>query len=347
MTSRLARLLSLPALSLPLVGAATGCVVVDSPNPPPPYNPYGDIAFDWSFDGIASCDGAGVDEVDIVVFQQGVVVDEINNEPCVGGGLILTEYFEGLYEVEIDAYARNDALLFSGGFTTRVNGGETTDVGLITLERFGDEPVPPTGAGDVGLFWSFAYPADEAIIACDIAGVREIDVELLGPGGPISETFDCAEDDGAFFVGLEAGRWTMNLDAYGTWHNDDLHLYEETVEFTVQANRELDLGDVVLLRDENSFADFVVRWGFNGASCSSEGITDVEISVHRNGLDEPEEISVVDCLDLEKHLSTFVPGTYTVAIYAEGSRNDWVSALTVDLAPDTTADVALQLAPAP
>ena len=123
-------LLALPVLCSRATTAATsGCVVVDNDNPPPPYDPYGDISFLWSFDGVTDCDLAGVDEVDIAVFQNGSLIDQIEREPCVGGGLTLIDYFEGQYEVEIDAYARNDALLYSGGFITRVVGGTTTNSG--------------------------------------------------------------------------------------------------------------------------------------------------------------------------------------------------------------------------
>lgn len=347
MTSRFARLLLLPALSLPLASIATGCVIVGE-DTPPRHDPYGDIAFDWSFAGELTCDAASVAELDIVVLQQGVVIDQIFNEPCIGGGLVLSDYFEGLYEVEIDAFARNDALLFSGGFTARVNGGLTTDAGLITLQRFGNPITPPRQDryGDVGLFWSFAYPGAEPIINCDVAGVREIDLHLTGPAGEqITETFNCREDDGAFFIDLLEGRWTIDIEAFGTFHNADILLFAGAADFTVTADRELDLGDIVLARHEPSFADIRVDWTFNGTSCGLEGIDDVTIAYHRAGLADPEEVLIVACAELSKTVSTFVPGTYTISLSAVGFHTDWFSSAVVDLAPDTMAIVPLQFAP--
>ncbi len=342
-------LLALPVLcSLATTAATSGCVVVDNDNPPPPYDPYGDISFLWSFDGLTDCDLAGVDEVDIAVFQNGSLIDQIEREPCVGGGLTLIDYFEGQYEVEIDAYARNDALLYSGGFITRVVGGTTTDSGLITLDAIGDVPNPPVvdGFGDLAFFWSFVYPTDQPIIDCDLAGVRDIVVDLDGPAGErLTETFRCDEDAGALFEGLLEGRWTMQLDAFGTYHNDDLHLYGATVEFVVDANREIDLGDVVLERDEGSFADVQVDWDFNGTTCRAEGIADVSIAIHRAGTDEAEDVFARACADGTVLRNTFVPGTYTITVDGVGIDADWFSSVVIDLGPDTTAIVPLQLAP--
>ena len=343
MTSRLTRLMSLPVLTL---AVGTGCVVVDADQPLPPRDFYGDISFLWSFDGLVDCDAAAVDEVDIAIFQDGALIDEINNEPCVGGGLTLLNYFEGRYEVEIDAYARNDELLYSGGFTTRVVGGTITDAGVITLAYYGDEPIEePARTGDVAFLWSFLYPTDEAIIACDVAGVREIDVRLTSPGlQDVAQSFDC-DEEGAIFSNLLTGVWTLELDAYGTYHTDGLHLYAASVDFTVRADTETDLGDINLERDEDHFADIDVKWGFNGTTCAEEGITDVIVAVKRGGLAEAEESITRPCTDLGKLLSTFVPGTYDVSATGVGRNATWRGAVLIDVAPDTIAEAPLQLAP--
>jgi len=345
MTSRLTRLMSLPVLSL---AVGSGCVVVDGDGPPPQRDFYGDISFLWSFDGVSDCDAAEVDEVDIAVFQDGLLIDEINNEPCVGGGLTLLDYFEGRYEVEIDAYARNDELLYSGGFTTRVTGGAITDAGVITLEYYGDDPIEePVRVGDVAFFWAFLYPTDEPIIACDVAGVREVDVRLTSPGlEDVSDTFACAEE-GAIFSGLPAGLWTVHLDAYGRYGSsgDDIHLYSRSADFTVRADTETDLGDINLERDEDSFADITVEWGFNGTTCAAEGIDSVQLTVKRDGLAQAEETPTVACSALVKVMSTFVPGTYDITATGAGRSATWTSQTTVDVAPDTVAVVPLQLAP--
>ncbi len=345
MTSPLTRLMFLPVLSLPVLAATSGCVVVGD-SPPPPRDFYGDISFLWSFDGLGDCDAAAVDELDIAVFQDGALIDEINGEPCVGGGLTLLDYFEGRYELEIDAYARNDDLLYSGGFTTRVTGGAITDAGIITLDYYGDDRQPPPAAtGSVAFFWAFAYPTDEPTIACDVAGVRDIDVRLTSPGlADVTQSFDCSED-GAIFDNLPTGSWTLHLDGYGSYHNDDIHLYEGSFPFTVVGDIDLEFdGDLVLSRDEDNFADIDVRWGFNGTSCAAEGIGSIRVDIARDGLDA-EATTTVDCVDLGKLVSTFVPGSYTVTATGAGRASTWTGAVRIDLAPDTVGEAPLQLAP--
>ena len=334
--------LPLAALLLAAVAgtAASGCVVVDREPPP---NPYGDIAFTWSFDGEPSCDVARVDEVDLIVLQNGVVVDIIEREPCVGGGLILTDYLEGRYEVEIDGFNRNGEILYTGGFSVRVQGGEEVDVGIVVLENLVD-PLPPEG-GDLAFFWAFNYPAGEPIIDCDIAGVREVDILLEGPfGEEVQETFDC-DEDGAIFTGLGTGRWTMHLDAFGTYHNADLHLYGRSLDVDIRANREEDLGDVDLDRDDDNFADIEASWAFNGSTCAAEGVSELRLEIQRAGLSQPEDVTNVICSDGVELRQTFVPGTYTIRLNGVGDDADWTSAITIDLGPDTVAAVPLQLAP--
>lgn len=332
----------LPLLST-LVAVASGCVSVDRPPPPPPPDPYGDIAFTWAFDGEPSCDVAGVDEVDIAILQGGEVILVIEREPCIGSGLILTDFLSGRYEVELDAFNRRSELLYSGGFSIRVEGGRENDVGLVNLEPLFTRP-PETG--DLAFFWAFRYPANEAIIACDVAGVVEVDVVLEGPGGArIAETFACGED-GAVFQTVEAGRWTLHLDAFGRYRTQDLHLYGLTVDVDVLADREVDLGDLVLERDDVSFADIQVEWGFNATTCEAEGLQTLQLSITREGLSEPEDVTTVDCVDLTELRQTFVPGTYTIRLRGEGAAVVWSSTATLDLAPDTVAVVPLQLAPA-
>jgi hypothetical protein len=335
-------LLALVALSVAL-SPSVGCVFVDGGPPPPPPEPYGDIAFSWSFAGEPDCDLARVDEVDIVVLQGGEVVFVLEREPCIGGGLVLTDFLAGRYEVEIDAYSRESELLYSGGFSVRVEGGRENDVGLVELESLGPPAPPPVG--DLAFFWSFRYPVDDAIIDCALAGVDDVDVVLEGPAGEeLRETFPC-QDDGAVFQGLSEGRWAVRLDAFGSYRSSDLHLYGVGVEADVVAGRELDLDDVVLERDEGSFADVQVEWGFNDTTCVAEGLVELQLSIRRAGLDTPEDVTTVVCADLVELRRTFVPGTYTISLVGTGADATWISSATIDLAPDTVAVVPLQLAP--
>jgi len=327
------------ALSLAAL-ASSACVVV---NEEPPPDPYGDIAFTWSFDGQPDCDLAGVDELDLVILQGGEVLEVLEREPCVGSGLILTDFLAGRYEVEIDAFNRRSEILYSGGFTIRVEGGRENDAGVVVLDSLG--PPPPPATGDLAFFWAFVYPTEQPIIDCALAGVVDVDIALEGPGGAVvTERFPCG-DDGAVFLDLPEGRWTMDLDAFGSYRNQDLHLYATSLTVDVIAGQEVDLGDVPLARDEGSFADIQVEWGFNASSCATEGVGDVAIAIQRSGLAQPEDTTTVPCTALSELRRTFVPGTYTIRVSGAGTVDDWASAATIDLAPDTLAVVPLQLAP--
>jgi hypothetical protein len=327
-----------------VAGSASGCVVVDGS--PPPADPYGDISFDWSFAGEPDCDLAGVDELDVVVLQDGLVVDERERVPCVGGGLTLTEYLGGRYEVDVDAYGRDDTLLYAGGFSIRVAGGEDNYAGVIVLDAIGaPPPPPPPPVGSAAFFWSFVYPTDEPIIDCALAGVDEVDVLLQGPAGAeVRETFPCA-DDGAIFDNLDEGRWTLSLDAFGSYHGDDLHLYGAAVAFDVVADAVADLGDVALERDEPAFADIEVAWAFTDATCASTGVAELTLAIQRAGLPEPEDTTTVACESTAALRRTFVPGSYTVSLHGVGSAGSYVGFATVDVAPASLVQVNLNLAP--
>jgi hypothetical protein len=338
------RVAALPVLTL---GAAFGsaCVVVDADDGPPP-DPYGDISFDWSFDGIANCDEAGVDELDIVLLQDGLVVDERDGVPCVGGGLTLTEYFQGRYTVSLDAYSRSSQLLYSGEFSIRVQGGEDNYAGVIVLTSpDGPPPPPPPPTGSASFFWAFLYPVDEPTIDCALAGVDEVDVLLQGPAGEeVRETFPCT-DDGASFINLGEGRWTLTLDAFGSWHDAPLHLYDAVVDLDVVANRDVDLGDVVLGRDEQNFSDIEAAWDLTGTTCADAGLQTLTLSIRRTSEEVAEDVTTVDCTSTSALRRTFVPGSYVLTMTGTGTTATFVGTTTVDAVPDTVANVSVHLVP--
>ncbi|MDP2342305.1 MAG: hypothetical protein Q8O67_15225 [Deltaproteobacteria bacterium] len=334
------------ALLAPVFAAGTsGCLIIDDRDPPPS-DPFGDIAFTWSFDGIADCDDAAVDEVDVAIFQEGQLVEEHKAVPCVGGGLVFTEFLAGRYEVDIDAYSRESELLFAGGFSIRVEGGVENDAGVVVLERLGDAPPPPPEeVGSVELFWSFLYPATNAIESCQVAGVVDIDVLLEGPGGQdVTRRFDCATAAGGIFDNLDVGSWTVHVDAYGRYHNDDIHLFGDTLDVVVEDGRITEMGTLDLPRDEASFADVSAAWSFASATCASAGLTDLTLSIQRNGL-SAEDVTTVQCSSVEAVRQTFVPGSYTVRLSGIGSVDDYAGQVTADVAPDTVTQVNIQLAP--
>ena len=343
------RILALLALA-PLTIAAPACLIVDGDGlPPPPPNPFGDIAFTWSFGGLADCDDAEVDEVDLAICQGGQLVEQIKGEPCVGGGLVLTEFLEGRYEVDIDAYSRSSQLLYAGGFTVRVAGGAETDVGVVTLDAVGPAPPPPPPAvGSVGFNWTFLYPAAAAIESCAVAGVVDIEVTLVAASGiEVSGRFNCAEAAGATFDNLDVGVWTVSVDAFGSYHDADLHLFGDSVDVVVVADVATDLGVLALHRDETSFADVEAVWSFASTTCADAGLDALTLSVQRVGLDQAEDISTMACSSVSVVRRTFVPGSYILSISGVGDAGSFVGIAPADVAPDTTTQVNIQLTPTP
>lgn len=332
-------------LLLPLACSvlSAACIVA-----PPPRDPYGDLSFDWSFDGEPSCDAAGVDEVDLTVLQDGVVVLVIEREPCVGGGLTITDLREGVYEVAIDAFSRDSIPLYAGSFRARVVGGEDTYAGVVNLDPVNEPPPPPLN-GALGLFWGFLYPTDgNLVIDCELAGVEELDV-FVTPYGAAGAAFDgtfLCEDEGVLVDNLPPGRYAVRLMAYGRYHNADLLLYDTGDTLVdVLSGDVTELGDVAVPRIDASFADFDVAWSFAANTCAGVGVSQVTLSFTRFGHAAPEDTFAVDCGATSVLRRTFVPGSYTVSASAHGSSDDYVGSATVDLPPDSVAQVDLVLAP--
>lgn len=333
----------LPVLAA--VAISPACIIH---NPPPPTDPYGDIAFDWSFAGVQDCDEAGVDEVDIVVLRAGTVVMAVDGEPCAGRGLVLTDILEGVYEVQIDAYDRDSELLYAGAFTVRVRGETTNDAGLVELDDL--RRAPPPLDGSLGLFWSFLYPTnDVAEIDCGVAGVSEVDVSLtpFGAGPSFVETHACT-DEGIVIEPLPEGRYELRLQGFGPYQGSDVFLYDSgPIIVEVFGGEALELGDVELARVAESFSDFDVAWGFLDETCESAGVDSVTLTFLRVGFAQPEDVLTVDCLASNVVRRTFVPGTYVVSATATGMPFTWIASTTVELPPDTVAEVTLGLNPSP
>jgi hypothetical protein len=328
-------------LAATLSGAlGAGCIVVDDGGQVPSPDVAGDIAFSWSFAGEPSCDAAGVDEIDLVVLQGGEVVYVLEREPCVGGGLVLTDFVAGRYEVEVDAYDRESVLRFAGAFSVRVEGGRENDVGVVVLASTAPTVV---AVGDVALFWSFRYPAADAISACARAGVDEVTIELMGPQQQtFTERFDC-DDEGAVFSGLAVGAWRLRLTGVGVHQGEALELYRTTIETDVLADNERDLGDVVLDRVESAFASVRVAWSWASSSCATEGVDTVDVRIVRDGLAEPEDVASVPCIDGAVTRSIFVPASYTITVTAPGTTTTSSSSATVAMPPGQTTSVPVIL----
>jgi hypothetical protein len=346
MQRRFNRLGSLAPLTAMMTAAvsASGCIYETH------HDPYGTIAFDWMFDGISTCSEAGVDEVDLVVLQGNEVVLALEREPCVGGGLELSDILEGNYEVVIDAFDRESVLLYTGGFTVNVVGSRRNFAGVINLRPVGEPPPPPPpDDGDIELFWGFVYPNDDSeAFDCDFAGVEEVDVIVTpyGDRDPVYvETFDC-HDEGVSVGGLLPGDYDVEVLGYGSYHDESILLYDSgVVPAMVHADSITELGDVLLDRVDENFSDFDVAWSFMDETCASAGVVDITVTISRLGAAEPDDVVVTDCTMSNLVRRTFVPGSYSVGVGGVGDDADWIGAVTVDLRPGSEAQVDLVLAP--
>lgn len=337
------RLLTLTASVLTIATLGPACVYET-------HDPYGTIAFDWRFDGINNCNDAGVDEVDLVVLQGNEVVLTLEREPCVGGGLEISDIYEGSYEVIIDAFDRESVLLYAGSFTVNVVGGRTNYAGVVNLQPVGLRPPPPPVTGDIELFWGFQYPTNDSLtFDCALAGADLVEVEVYESTAvqPLfTGAFDC-DEEGVAVANLPEGRYDVRLFGYGSYHGGDVLLYDSgDMRVLVQGGSILDMGDVALPRIDENFADFDVAWAFNGENCGTTGILEIEVAITRLGAAQPEDIVVVSCAEGSVLRRTFVPGSYNVEVFGAGSAMDWYSGVTVDLPPGTVAQMDVILAPA-
>ena len=330
---------------LTCIALTTSCVIRDNPTP----DPFGDIAFDWSFDGIATCDEAQVNEVDVEIFQDGELVLLRQGEPCEGGGLIFTDIREGEYEVFIDAFDRNGLVLYSGGFDIVVEGGVVNDAGLVVLDDVTGAPVPPA-LGSLAFFWVFPYPTDATLtFDCALAGVDEIDVTItpLGSSGAFfDDTFSCAAE-GVEVANLPEGRYQVQVQAFGEYHEDAILLYDSgSFNVEVFGGELTDLEDVNVERANDAFSDFQVSWQLIEDTCVGAGIDTVTISYQRFGQQVPEDAFTVACDAASVLRSTFVPGSYDVSVAGIGSNDvSYLGTTTVDLPPGAVAEVNIVLAP--
>ncbi len=326
--------------SLALVVVSTGCIVHESPPPP---SPFGDLAFDWSFGGESDCANANVDFVDVVItddFGEVVIQDE---ESCVGGGLTFTDLRAGVYGVDVSAVDHNGVIIYHGAFTIHVFGGQENYAGVIEL----DPTNSSTGEGTLGFFWSFLYPTDnDDVTDCALAGVDLVDV-FVTPDGANGEEFDQTsicdpQHQGLDINNLNEGRYTLRLQAYGSYNGADVLLYDSgDIVVDVLADQTTDVGDIAMPRVADNFSDFDVAWTFADQTCASAGVDTVSLSFQRDGFTSPEDSLDVDCGAANVVRRTFVPGTYTVRARAVGT--DYAASVPVDLPPNSVGQVDLVL----
>ena len=319
------------------------CIFYDAP---PAHDPNGHIAFNWSFAGETDCARANVNDVNVIITDAntGEIVLDHEHEACTGGGLIFTDDFlEGPYQLDITAFDHNGVAEYSGTVVVNVVGGTTTDAGVVVLDAFG--PPPPT-EGSLAFFWSFLYPTDSrSEINCAVAGVDVVDVTITPEGSagePFTQTSVCDEQNQGLTIDhLNAGRYTLRLQAFGTYNGAQIMLYDsQDIVLDVLAGATTDKGSIDLHRVDAAFSDFDVSWNFPDSSCGSSVHT-VTLSFQRDGFTGPEDSFDVDCSAAHVVRRTFVPGHYTVT----GVASTYGASVPVDLAPSSVAQVDLALAP--
>lgn len=333
-----------PALSaIAAMAMASGCiihnegttVVREDPNAP------GDISFLWSFDGESRCASAGVASVGVQVLTASATVTAFEDVvDCLGGGLTLTDFAPGTYELWLDAFSVNGALLYQGEATVRVAPGVDNDIGTVELSRI-------VQRGSVAFYWGFRYPTDDnPVFDCDVAGVSEIDVfidPVDGASEGFAETLPC-DQEGIAIDNLIEGDYRVELFGYGRYQGEDLALYETAFDVTVPGNQEAMLGDILLDRIFESFGDIEVSWTLPEGTCAELGVTALNVSIRRVGSGLEDDTFTIDCDRAFALRQTFVPGAYVVDIVAAGNGNaTYLGAATVNVAPNAIADTTIGL----
>ncbi|HEY4222348.1 MAG TPA: hypothetical protein VGO62_13430, partial [Myxococcota bacterium] len=244
--------------------ATSGCIVARDHEP---RDPFGNLAFDWSFDGETDCASANVDQVEIVLSQGGEVVFD-KDEDCFGGGLTITELDSGPYDVDLKAFSGSGDILFEAtvGHAVVPEDEGTVDLGTVTFTSTVDQP-PPVQEGTLSFFWDFLYPRDAAVQDCALAGVDSVDVTVtpqVVEGEPFQQTSACDEQhQGLDISSLNAGRYTLHLTANGSYNNQSIVLYDSgDIVVDIAGDETTDLGNIDMARNNNEFSHFNVSWIF-------------------------------------------------------------------------------------
>jgi hypothetical protein len=322
--------------------ACTPACIIATPAP----DPVGSFAFDWSFAGESDCAQAGVDTLDVIVSQDGVIALEDDAEPCFGGGLTIGELAAGPYDVDVVAYSRNNEPLYEVSFGVAVpDGHDVNNVGVVEFAPVGPIAPQPAAEGTLGFFWDFLYPTDANIVEdCAFAGVDLVDVIVTPQGSegePFTETSVCdAAHQGLNIDNLNEGRYALRLVAHGSFDGADVVLYD-TGDLVVEVlgGQTTDLGNIDMPRVAEGFSDFDISWVFaDGSSCGAN--EQVTLTFQRDDIDVPDDSFAVDCSASSVVRRTFVPGHYVVT----GVDGDFGATVPVDLAPNSVAQVNLALA---
>lgn len=303
----------------------------------------GDIAFSWSFDGVENCDAVGVEELDIAIYNFDDERVYLNTLECYGTGVTIFDFEPGTYAVYLDGYGSEGTHLFSGAMDVFVQADAVAEMGTITLD-----PVALTRLGDLEFYWAFLYPVSTPETDCLVAGVDEVDIEIvpIGMNTPIySTTVPCDEANAGLRIeDLPVGNHQLRVLGYATGDDTDLLLYDSGIQVVEVSEAQItDLGDVELARYEAHFADIGIFWELD---CTALGIDNIEISITRLlGADSFVDDSFSRACDSSSVLrSTFVPGSYRIDATASGLNDaNYVGTISIETEAGEQSEASIQI----
>jgi len=318
----------------------TGCIVYGGPT-------EGDIALLWSFEGGYSCLEAGV--TDVLITVRGQDNDELYEVvmDCGQGGGTFTDFLEGNYTVHLEGLDIAGTVWYAHTRNVFVEAGVVVDLGRVILYSVVD---PPPLTGSLQIDWAFFYPANEPTFDCAYAGVDYVQVAVTDAyGAPVFDQSVRCIDGPAIIDYFDPGEYYVDLTGLGAYHGHSVVLYRApTISVYVEEGLLSDAGIVDLTPLQTQFGDFDIGWSFGGNnSCSAVGVDSVTVRIYRLQGSVAEDILddefTVACVDEPQLRTTFVPADYDVVVEGYDDLNQlWSGYVTVDLGPDTLADVTVQ-----
>jgi hypothetical protein len=300
-----------------------------------------DLTVAFSFAGVTDCDEAGVDELDIVILQNGEVYSQEERLPCINNLVVTFPNLPiGEFDFNVRAYDRTNVQLYEGDFP------------VVAANRFQDDAFNLTTLGGeteqrgtLLLYWGFIYPTTNVRTDCAIPGVADLVIRAEAVDtdeAPFEEVVPCT-DAGGYQLDLAAGRYDLRVSGWMRYNNTDVSLYDSDVlRVTVGPNMTTDLGTLALPRITENFGTIGVAPSVVGNTCAAAGITNVTVTVTRSGL-TVEDNFPIDC-SAQTSRTPFVPGTYTVAATATGTAGTYSATTNIDVAPGAAVNATTALA---
>lgn len=291
--------------------AGSGCVVYTGGGGGGGGGVRGDVQFNWSFAGGATCsDYPEVAKIRVTIPGQslmnaGVFNCLVSNYP----GIVLTNFAPGTYSYTVDALGYADEQLFTATGTFRVNGSVTVNVDLVGL------------GGSSYLRWSLPGYTQGTTLSCEQGGVTTM-VVRIDNAAPISRS--CSE--GQTIMGwqtpqLAPGSHTLSLSATDNSGYEYFHFD----------------GTLVVAAGEVRSDTFTMQWSVgtmrlavrlvNGSvqqSCQQAGVTQVVFHIRDSAgkYVYGNDGAPATCADAANFVDFFLPpDVYGVYVAAVGTGN--------------------------